>query len=264
LLRYTLLFFLLFSVSALVNRYDQWLSLPPVSIHQWRQADGEAMVWHYAKQNAFGQPAVFNLFYAGDNHAVGEFPVLYWMAGVWQRYLPHPAYPLRWIGLLLMLLGSWAFGWMALKINRHQLLAALCGSLLANAPILAYYSPDFLPDAPAFWGIMLMLACLLQAERSQKPRWLVLAALLAILAVSLKLSLAILPVALVLSWVLGRWQHRWPIHSLWNSRWPPLILSGSTLAICGVPGVGNGMLFTGCGTTTPDKPSHLYPQSLSP
>lgn len=231
LLRYTLLFFLLFTASALVNRYDQWLHLPPVSIHQWRQADGEATVWHYAQQNAFGQPAIFNLFYAGDNHAVGELPVLYWLAGVWQRYWPCPAYPLRWIGLFLMLLGSWAFGWMALQCTQKPLLAALSGSLLANAPILAYYSPGFLPDAPAFWFVLLMLSSLWQAERSQQPRWLILAALAAFLAIALKISLAILPVALALSWAFGRRQQRWPSESLWSSHWPLAVLAGLALAI---------------------------------
>ncbi len=234
LLRYTLTLFLLTGISALVNRYNQWLSLPPVSIHQWRQADGEATVWHYAQGQGFGEPAIFNLFYADDNRAVGEFPVLYWLAGAWQRCMPHPAYPLRWIGLALMLFGAWVFGWMALRYCKHPVLAALFGVLLANAPILAYYSLGFLPDAPAFWCAILMLGCLWKAEENQQPRWLLLAAMAGTLAILLKISLAILPIALGLCWARGRWQGRWSAASLWSSPWPAVALAGSAFAVFSV------------------------------
>lgn len=230
LLRYSLFFILLFSLTALAGRYPDWLDLPPASIHQWRQADGAALAANFARNPDFFEPEICNLFSAGDAHAIGEFPLLYWLAGCINRYSDWPAYPMRWIGLVLLFGGCWAFGWMLLQLTRSPLLAALGAGLLLGAPILVYYGPNFLPDAPAFCFVLGMAACLFRAGQTQGKGWLLAATLCATVAVLLKLSLAIGPLALALSWFGTQKKNDWQSAALWHSRWP---LAAFALAVVG-------------------------------
>ncbi|MCE7924726.1 MAG: phospholipid carrier-dependent glycosyltransferase [Haliscomenobacteraceae bacterium CHB4] len=231
--RYTCGYVLLFSLTAFINRYDVWLSLPPASIHQWRQADGAAIAWHYAQQPYFWEPKVCNLFGAGDAHAAGEFPLLYWVAGLIGHYADWPEYPLRWIGLLMLFLGCRAFGWIILQLTQRPLMAVLGCGLLLTSPVLVYYGPGFLPDAPAFCCVLMMMACLFQADQRQSARWLCAAALCAALAILLKMSMAIVPVALAITWFQGKWRRQWPSGSLWNGRWPLLAVAGVAVVVLG-------------------------------
>ncbi|MEZ4943602.1 MAG: glycosyltransferase family 39 protein [Saprospiraceae bacterium] len=219
LLRYSLFFILLFSLTALASHYPAWLDLPPASIHQWRQADGAALAANFARNPDFFEPEICNLFATGDAHAIGEFQLLYWLSGCISRCSNWPAYPLRWIGLLVLFGGCWAFGWTLLQLTRSPLLAALGAGLLLGAPILVYYGPNFLPDAPAFCFVLLMAACLFRAGQTQGKGWLLAATLCATVAVLLKLSLAIGPLALALSWFWSRKKDSLQSKLPWNSPW---------------------------------------------
>jgi Dolichyl-phosphate-mannose-protein mannosyltransferase len=218
--KYTLYFALIFLSTAFCNQYGTWLGLPPTSIHQWRQADGAALAHHYAQNPDFSQPEVFNLTHTGDAHAVGELPILYWMSGLISRYLGFPAFPLRWINLLLMVVGFWAFGWMLLKQTKHPLIAALGTGLLMTSPIVGYYGVSFLPDMPAFCFILMMGASLWQSEETQHEHWIFIAAIFAALGILLKISMAVVPIAIVLMWVLGNDKQIWSKESIWGKKAP--------------------------------------------
>lgn len=220
--RYTLLYSALFVAFSLVNRYDCWLNLPPASIHQWRQADGAAIAWNYSINPQFEQPRINNLFFAGDSHAMGEFPGLYWLAGGMSRISGAPDFPLRWIGWFLLYTGGWAFGWIILQGTRKPQLAASGALLLLSAPVLGYYGPSSLPDAPAFCFVLIMMACLLRAHQLQSTGWFFAGTLAAMLAISLKISCAILPLALMATWWHGKRIRQWVEFPLWNSNWPIL------------------------------------------
>lgn len=228
---YSFYYSVLLGVLGWLSSWPVWLRLPPCSIHQWRQADGAALCWQYAQYPDFWSPTVQNLFYAGDAHAVGEFPLLYWLSGLVTRDLGWPDYPLRWIGLAWMVLGGWAFGWMVLQAYRHTVFAALCGVLLLSAPIFCYYGPGFLPDAPAFSMLLIMGACLWQADATQKKSWLIAAAGAAALAVLLKISMAVLPLALILAWAREKSRKTWTNAELWGSWWPWICLAGIALLV---------------------------------
>lgn len=232
-LRYTLGYTLLFGLTTWAHRYDAWLSLPPVSIHQWRQADGAALAWHYGENPDFSEALLCNLFYSGDAHALGELPLLYWLSGLMSYYWGCPAYPLRWIGLLLLFAGCWAFGWTILQLTQRALTANLGSGLLLTSPVLIYYGPGFLPDAPAFCFILMMIACLFRADQQQSNRWLCAAAVCAALAILLKLSMAIIPLAIALAWGWGRYRRHWPAASFRGGLGPALAIAGAVIIVAG-------------------------------
>jgi hypothetical protein len=112
-------------------------------------------------------------------------------------------------------------------LTKQPWVAALGAGLLMSSPMLAYYGPGFMPDAPAFSLILLMGACLMRADQTQKVIWLWAAALCAMLAMMLKISLAILPLALSASWFWGNWKGS----TLWNSRQPALATAAAFVAV---------------------------------
>lgn len=232
-LRYTLGYTLLFSLTAWVNHYESWLRLPPASIHQWRQADGAALAWHYGENPDFSEALLCNLFYTGNAHALGELPLFYWLSGLMSHYWGYPAYPLRWIGLLLLFAGCWAFGWTILQLTKRALPAILGSGLLLSSPVLMYYGPGFLPDAPAFCFILMMIACLFRADQRQSMRWLCAAAVCTALAILLKLSLAILPLALVMAWAWGRYRGRWLAAPFWGGPGPVFATVTAVIIVAG-------------------------------
>lgn len=225
--RYTAIYFLLFVLIALANGYQSWLTLPPASIHQWRQADGAALAMHYAEHPDPFSPEVQNLFQAVDAHAVGEFPLLYWLAGLASRIPGAPEYPLRWIGLALLFAAGWAFGWMMLQQVKRPEIAVLAAGLLLTSPVLIYYGPGFLPDAPAFCFVVLMAAGLQKAVKSNYPGWLGAGAAFALLAVLLKLSMAILPISLLFSWGWMKFNQK-PLPPVFRN---PVLLTGAAVLV---------------------------------
>lgn len=223
---YSAAYLLVFALVALVNRFDRWLALPPASIHQWRQADGASIARHYATDLRLGEVRIGNLQNTGDAHACGEFPGLYWLAGLTERFWGDVvAFPLRWIGLVLLFAGGWCFGWLLL-LRHYWPVAALGTGLLLTAPVLAYYGPNTLPDAPAFCFILIMAACLQQAGVSGRRRWVLLAGLAGGMAILLKISMAILPLALSAAWGFGARRRAWGPGSVWSGRWPVWIMAG--------------------------------------
>jgi hypothetical protein len=220
LIKYSGYYTLFFFVTAIVNQYDTWLTLPPVSIHQWRQADGQALAWHYAQGLELFNPMQFNLFQVCDAHAIGELPLLYWFSGLISQYFQFPAYPLRWISLVLMFAGFWAFGWLLLQRTHKPVLAALGTAVLMSSPMLVYYGVSFLPDAPAFFMLLIMGACLWRAEQRQSAFWIGMAAVFAALAMMLKISMAILPFSLIMTWAMGKRQKQWSASTVWGNQAP--------------------------------------------
>lgn len=223
---YSAAYLLVFALFALVNRFDRWLLLPPASIHQWRQADGASIARHYAADPRPAEVCIGNLQASGDAHACGEFPGLYWLAGMIERCCSDTiAYPLRWLGLLLLFIGGWAFGYVVLQ-RTNWAVAALSAGVLLTAPVLAYYGPGCLPDAPAFCFILLLLAALRRADHTNRRRWLLAAGLAGSMAILLKISMAILPLALAAGWALARWKRTVRTASVWAGPWPALTLAG--------------------------------------
>lgn len=224
-------YLLIFGALAVANRWLVWLALPPVSIHQWRQADGASIARNYAQNPDFLEVVGGNLFRTGDAHAVGELPLLYWLSGMLTRFAGWPAYPLRWIGLLLLFAGGWSFGWILLQHTRRPLIAALGAGVLLTSPALGYYGPSFLPDAPAFCILLMAMAALFQANRTQSKGWLLVAGLGAALAISLKVSMAIFPLAIFGAWLVEKWRTRHLTSALWHGPWPPAVFAGMAAGV---------------------------------
>jgi hypothetical protein len=79
----------------------------------------------------------------------------------------------------------------------------------------------------------MMAACLVRADQKQASGWFVAAALCAALAILLKLSMAITPIALAISWLWGKRFGRWQTTPLWNGPLPLVLCTAVTGVVLG-------------------------------
>ncbi|MEZ4829667.1 MAG: hypothetical protein R3C61_25775 [Bacteroidia bacterium] len=186
-----------------------WVSQPPLGVHQWRQADGAAMMWFYYQGNSFFQPEIFNLETTDYGYAVGELPFTYWIAGKIAVITGWNVSLLRWVHLVIFLAGIGSLVWILRQTPTDHLLLVLVVNILVSTPVIAYYSANYLPDSPALSLVFVSWALLFQGYRRNQNRWLYAAAVVAALAACLKLTLAVswVATALTLALVPGKFQH---------------------------------------------------------
>ncbi|MFN0201092.1 MAG: ArnT family glycosyltransferase [Bacteroidia bacterium] len=187
------LFTLGFTFFAKVYQWDKWLFSFPYSVHQWRQADGAALAWNYAQGESFFSPAIQNLQQNGDIHAAGEFPLTYWLAGNFMRFLGGDVWVLRWVHLAFFWIGAFAFTWLTWQFTKDKWKTVVISSSLFLSPFLMYYAPNYLPDTPALAMILVACACLYQAYLSEKSYGMYAATVFATLSVLLKMTFLLVP-----------------------------------------------------------------------
>jgi hypothetical protein len=182
-----------FFLAALWYKYPRVAGYGPVSRHYWRQSDGASFArCYYEEGMRFFQPRLHHVV-GGEHAAVGEFPILYYaVAGLYGLFGPRDAW-FRVFNFSLFLLGLAALYSLLLEAyERDIVLALLPPGLLLASPLLAFYSFNFLPNAPAF-GLMLCGAWVYWRGRRANKAWLGAAALaLVVLAGLIKIS-ALLP-----------------------------------------------------------------------
>ncbi|MEL6844074.1 MAG: glycosyltransferase family 39 protein, partial [Bacteroidota bacterium] len=128
---------------------------PPQSIHKWRQSDSASWAWNYyhGSANLF-KPQFNNL--ANEQKAASEFPIVYWLVGMFYRlFSPHHAW-FRGLQLLIVFSGFWALYRWAILVLTDQTWSILYALLIASSPLLHFYANGFIPDPLAFaacaWG----------------------------------------------------------------------------------------------------------------
>lgn len=213
-MRYSLYFVMGVLAIGFVYAFPRLISLPPQSIHQWRQADGASIARNFYQDTlCFDEPQIQNLQYTGDPHAAGEWPLTYYLAGLIYRITGHEEWVLRLIHWLFFMIGLWSFGSLFRLAGADDTTALCCTVLFYTSNVLAYYSLNYLPDAPALGMSLLALysAALWYKRRVTLALWLF--AVSASLAGMIKLTsfipvLAILGAALI-SYAGSKKRHAW-------------------------------------------------------
>lgn len=135
---------------ALYYGYGELLNAPPIGPHQWRQTDCAALADnYYARGMHFSEPAVYHVL-GGEGKAVGEFPILYYVVAVLYHVFGQHDLIFRLLQCLLLFLGLYYLFRLNLLFMKDIFWAMSSAFLVFTAPVLVFYGPNFMPDAPAF------------------------------------------------------------------------------------------------------------------
>ncbi|MEZ4824825.1 MAG: glycosyltransferase family 39 protein [Bacteroidia bacterium] len=183
---YTLIFLFIY------YGYQNIISLPPQSIHAWRQSDCASMAWNYYSTTAnFFTPHFHNLFWAGTGSSAGEFPIIYWLAGMLYRILGPGEWIFRSLNILIVFAGLWAYGRTVNLITRDLFWPAMALTAVFVSPAMVYYTNNFLPDAPAIGLALLGWWFFFQFRNSQNQKHFIWAMVFFTLGMLIKLSAGI-------------------------------------------------------------------------
>ncbi|MFM2286328.1 MAG: hypothetical protein RLZZ543_1825 [Bacteroidota bacterium] len=152
-IRKDLLFVGLLMLISLIYDYQHILFYRPQGIHVWRQTDCLSITDNYYQESAPFLAPQLHIQFSDNGHSgtsLGEFPILYYgIAQLW-KITGKEEFVYRLFGLLLSYLGLFCLYRIAYKLTNNWMLACSAPVLLLSSPIFAFYSINFLTNAPAF------------------------------------------------------------------------------------------------------------------
>lgn len=150
--------------------YPEILPKGPYSIHQWRQADCLSITQNFYKEDRpFLEPAIHWVGEA-DGRTVSECPIIYYsVAKLWQ-WFGKEYWMFRLINVMLVFLGLWSLFRLSLRVTETPFWSMYIPLFLFTSPILAFYTNNFMADAPAF-GLALTAGYLAYLGVVDHKRW---------------------------------------------------------------------------------------------
>jgi hypothetical protein len=185
------------AVIAWYFNYADIAKLGPFSLHNWRQADSASLArCYYENGMHFFQPKVHHVL-GGANAAVGEFPILYYIAaGLYHIFGPHDVI-LRLLVFGCFTAGLWAWSKILLRWVGDWRISLTLPWAFYGSPLLAFYGFNFLPN-PAGLGLALVgLYGLLRYWEQPGRGRLIFAGAFFLAAALIKVSLLVVPLAAV-------------------------------------------------------------------
>lgn len=164
----------------------KFINIRPCGIHSSAQCQRASVALNYYKadMNFFAPRIQRNI--TGEGITGVEFPVIYYTAAVAYKLFGFNEVYLRVINLLIVIMGAFLFYLLAVEYIKNRLLAMLLVGSACLSPVLLYYSPNFLPDAPSFGFVLGAWYFLFKYLKSDKTKHLNLFILFASLAALIK------------------------------------------------------------------------------
>lgn len=189
----SLIFSLLFAGLCWLYHYNETFVQSPQSVHIWRQTNGLSITQMYYQHHLnFLQPEIQNQMGDGgtSGKSVGEFPIIYFaMAKIWQIF-GKSEWSFRLFQLLILFSGIFLLFRMLIPITGNAIRAGFISMLVFTSPMVIFYGPNFLPDAPAlaFTFMAWFFFYLFHKERKTRSLWI--SAIFFFLAITLKITTA--------------------------------------------------------------------------
>jgi hypothetical protein len=186
-----ILFVLALIVISYFNNYHRTLSLPPVSVHAWRQADGASFALNYSKEEMnFFKPQLHNL--NSDNfttgYCVSEAPIIYYFVALLYKLVGYNEWMFR-LTTLLIIFSALTFLYYHLnKLLGNPFLSAFVSLLPFASGTFSYYANGFIPDFVSVSFIILSFVQILNFFRHKKKRSILLFCLFVTIAGLLKIT----------------------------------------------------------------------------
>lgn len=189
-------FFLLLSA----YEYGRILHLRPLPHHLWRQTNCLSLTYEFysGEWNLF-KPRLQSLIADGGTtgYSAGEFPIMYYLIGMIWKITGPSEFIYRTIMLALLAWGSWALCRIVHLLMDDRFWGVMIGLLFFTIPTVVYFGIGFLTDVPALSLILAGSLAFLLYLKSESPKQLVLGSSLFALGMLLKISAAMLPLAIL-------------------------------------------------------------------
>jgi len=195
---------LLFASLYWVYGFDVTFSQPPQSVHTWRQTNGLSMTQIYYQYHApFLEPEIHNQISDDglSGKTAGEFPLIYFLVAKAWEIAGKSEWLFRFFHFLILLAGSFLLFRMMEKLTGNSIMAGFVSMLLLTSPMIIFYGPNFLPDAPSLAFVLCAWYFTHSFVQTRKMGSLWLSAMFFFLAISLKITAATSFIALG-GWVL--------------------------------------------------------------
>ena len=134
-----------------------YLHKRPCSFHSSAQCQRASVALNYFEEDMhFFKPRVQKTINIdGESRITGlEFPIIYYTAAIFYKCFGFNEIYLKYISLFLCSLGFIFYNLLVLKYIKNIILSIVIVLATSFSPVLLYYIPNFMPDAPAF-GLML-------------------------------------------------------------------------------------------------------------
>lgn len=188
-----LVFSLLFAGLCWFYNYNETFFQRPQSIHTWRQTNGLSITQVYYQDNQnFFHPEILNQMADGgmSGKSAGEFPIIYYVvAKIWQ-VCGKSEWSFRLFQLLILYSGIFLLFRILIPITGNVIRAGFVSMLVFTSPMLIFYGPNFLPDAPALAFTFIAWFFLYQFYKQRKSLFLWISAAFFFLSISLKITAA--------------------------------------------------------------------------
>ena len=185
-------FLILLILVSFLYGYNKILFKNPSNHHLWRQSDCLSITMNYYKENLnFFTPAI-HWVGDGDGKTISEFPIIYYsVAQLWKIFGQHE-FIFRLIDILIVFAGLYCLFRFTGELLSDTFWALFIPFFLFSSPILAYYTNNFMADAPALGLSLIGGYFFWKAFASFKKKWFYLALGVFLLAGLIKISSLIL------------------------------------------------------------------------
>ncbi len=157
----TLLFFISIVCMALIFYIPYVFSLPPSSIHLWRQTDCLSITRHYYDNNLnFLDTQLFNFLFKSHTSAktLGEFPIIYYFVAILWKLFGVKIWIFRLVSLVLFVGALFSIYKVIVDITHEIRWSLFVVLILYTSPVFVFYSVSFLPDIHAISFSMLAIS----------------------------------------------------------------------------------------------------------
>lgn len=193
----SVLFFVLMFVLVLLFGQNKSMDHPPRSVHQWRQSDAYSMTLNYyhGAMDLFS-PSI-HLQASTEGKAVGEFPVIYYLAALIWKITGPSMFVIRAMHLLIAFCGLFALFKLSHELLKDLFFALLIPVVIYASPVFGFYSNSFLVNIDALSFLFIGWYFLYRYSKNGKVSILILAVLIVSLAGLLRTTMLIgyIPIA---------------------------------------------------------------------
>jgi hypothetical protein len=173
----------------------------PTSIHASAQTQRASVALNYYRNDMnFFEPRI-QRYIDGPGITGVEFPIIYYTAAICYKTFGFDEIYMRLIDLLIVVLGFFMFYRLALMFIKNSFLAILLVGSAAISPVLLYYSPNFLPDAPSMALALISWYHFFKYVKERKEKHMNLFVVFAVFGALIK-AIAILNFMIVLSLII--------------------------------------------------------------